>query len=70
MPALAQQLVQLLGQLFSSIMSAIAMSEPVKRFHLSEQFRGSLRDGSARRDLRVGTMIEGGQLFNTESSYR
>jgi hypothetical protein len=44
MPALAQQLVQLLGQFFSSTMSAIAMSEPVKGFHLAEQFRGSLRD--------------------------
>jgi hypothetical protein len=44
MPALAQQLVQLLGQFFSSTMSAIAISEPVKGFHLAEQFRGSLRD--------------------------
>jgi hypothetical protein len=70
MPALAQQLVQLLGQFFSSTMSAIAMSEPVKGFHLAEQFRGSLRDDCAGRDLRDGTMIEGSQLFNTESSDR
>jgi hypothetical protein len=68
MPALAQQLVQLLGQLFSSIMSAIAMSEPVKRFHLSKQFRESLRDGSAKRDLIEDTTIKGDQLFDTESS--
>jgi hypothetical protein len=70
MPVLAQQLVRLLGQFFSSIMSAITMSEPDDRPHLAEQFSGSLRDDCAGRDLRNGTMIEGSQLFNTESSDR
>ena len=70
MPVLARQLVRLLGQFFSSIMSAITISEPDDRPHLAEQLSGSLQEDCARRDLRDGTMIEGSQLLNTESSDR
>jgi hypothetical protein len=78
LPILTEQVAQLLGQTLSFIMSTLTVSEPDNRPHLDKQFRagllrstrGSLRDDCAGRDPRDSTMIEGGQLFNAESSDR